>query len=71
MNPDYDSAMRSKEAGEYLAVCRSTLMRYVKNGRLKRYFTPGGHSRYLKSELDAIRANPPKAGRPRKEDSND
>lgn len=70
MNPDLDSAMRSKDAAAYLGVCRSTLMSYVNNKRLRRYFTPGGHSRYLKSELDLIRSNPPKPGRPRKDGGN-
>lgn len=59
-----DEGLRPRDAQAYLGVSRTTLARYVRLGYLNRYRTPGGHSRYSKLEVEALRANPPKPGRP-------
>lgn len=62
--PEIDEGLRPKDAQRLLGISRTTLSRYVRRGYLVRYRTPGGHSRFLLSECVALRANPPKPGRP-------
>ena len=42
------------EAAKYLGVAQSTIRKWCDSGRLPAFYTPGGHRRLRRSELDAF-----------------
>jgi len=55
------------QAAKYLGVAQSTIRKWSDNGRVPAFYTPGGHRRYRRTDLDAFleRSGPggkPKAG---------
>lgn len=63
---DVAVAYTPQQARKYLGVSRSTISRWEATGLLPFFVTPGGHHRYLKTDLDALKNDPPKRGRPPK-----
>jgi excisionase family DNA binding protein len=59
-----DVAYSPRQAMKHLGVSRSTLYRWVREGRLPTYQLPSGHHRFLERDLAALRDNRPKLGRP-------
>jgi excisionase family DNA binding protein len=53
------------EAAKYLGVAQSTIRKWCDSGRLPAFYTPGGHRRLRRSDLDAFlgASGPPQAGR--------
>jgi excisionase family DNA binding protein len=54
------------QAAEYLGVAQSTIRKWSDTGRLPAFYTPGGHRRFRRSDLDAFlsssRGTPPRGG---------
>jgi excisionase family DNA binding protein len=44
------------QAAKYLGVAQSTIRKWSDGGRLLAFYTPGGHRRYRRSDLDAFLA---------------
>jgi excisionase family DNA binding protein len=42
------------QAAEYLGVAQSTIRKWSDTGRLPAFYTPGGHRRFRRSDLDAF-----------------
>jgi excisionase family DNA binding protein len=42
------------QAAKYLGVAQSTIRKWSDQGRLPAFYTPGGHRRYRRSDLDAF-----------------
>jgi excisionase family DNA binding protein len=42
------------QAAEYLGVAQSTIRKWSDSGRLPAFYTPGGHRRFRRSDLDAF-----------------
>jgi excisionase family DNA binding protein len=42
------------QAAKYLGVAQSTIRKWSDNGRLSAFYTPGGHRRYRRRDLDAF-----------------
>ena len=42
------------QAAKYLGVAQSTIRKWSDNGRLPAFYTPGGHRRYRRRDLDAF-----------------
>lgn len=55
--------LTSTQAAAYLGVARRTLRLWADDGRVPHYRTPGGHRRFLRSDLAALRAQR-QVGRP-------
>jgi excisionase family DNA binding protein len=53
------------QAAKYLGVAQSTIRKWSDQGRLPAFYTPGGHRRYRRSDLDAFleRSGPGGRGR--------
>jgi excisionase family DNA binding protein len=49
--------LSSREVEALLGISRSTLDRWVKNGKLKFFRLPSGHRRFFRSEIEAILKN--------------
>jgi excisionase family DNA binding protein len=45
------------QAAEYLGVAQSTVRKWSDTGRLPAFYTPGGHRRFRRSDLDAFLSN--------------
>jgi excisionase family DNA binding protein len=45
------------QAAEYLGVAQSTVRKWSDSGRLPAFYTPGGHRRFRRSDLDAFLSN--------------
>jgi excisionase family DNA binding protein len=45
------------QAAEYLGVAQSTIRKWSDSGRLPAFYTPGGHRRFSRSDLDAFLSN--------------
>jgi excisionase family DNA binding protein len=45
------------QAAEYLGVAQSTIRKWSDTGRLPAFYTPGGHRRFRRSDLDSFLAN--------------
>jgi excisionase family DNA binding protein len=45
------------QAAEYLGVAQSTIRKWSDSGRLPAFYTPGGHRRFRRSDLDAFLSN--------------
>ncbi len=52
-------------AAGYLGVAKSTLRGWADQGRVPAFYTPGGHRRFRRPDLDAFLARFGPAGRPR------
>ena len=54
-------------AAKYLGVAQSTIRKWSDVGRVPTFYTPGGHRRYLRRELDAFleRSGPGRSAGPR------
>src|SRR2546421_9571921 len=52
------------QAAKYLGVAQSTIRKWSDVGRVPAFYTPGGHRRYRRSDLDAFleRSGPGKGG---------
>jgi excisionase family DNA binding protein len=53
------------QAAKYLGVAQSTIRKWSDGGRLLAFYTPGGHRRYRRSDLDAFLAQSGSGGAPR------
>jgi excisionase family DNA binding protein len=42
------------QAAKYLGVAQSTIRKWSDNGRVPAFYTPGGHRRYRRADLDAF-----------------
>ncbi|HEV8602157.1 MAG TPA: response regulator [Gaiellaceae bacterium] len=42
------------QAAKYLGVAQSTIRKWSDNGRLSAFYTPGGHRRFRRTDLDAF-----------------
>jgi excisionase family DNA binding protein len=42
------------QAAKYLGVAQSTIRKWSDNGRVPAFYTPGGHRRYRRSDLDSF-----------------
>ena len=51
------------QAAKYLGVAQSTVRKWCDTGRLPAFYTPGGHRRFRRSDLDAFLGS---SGRPRR-----
>jgi len=49
--------LRPKEVGDLFGVVPKTVARWAKEGRLRCIRTPGGHARFIESEVMALRAD--------------
>jgi excisionase family DNA binding protein len=45
------------QAAKHLGVAQSTIRKWSDNGRVPAFYTPGGHRRYRRSDLDAFLAS--------------
>jgi excisionase family DNA binding protein len=45
------------QAAEYLGVAQSTIRKWSDTGRLPAFYTPGGHRRFRRGDLDAFLSN--------------
>lgn len=60
MNSPSQGWLRKKEAADYMGVSTSTVDRWVREGRLRAYYLPGGKTRrFRKADLDAAVAPKP------------
>ena len=51
------------QAAKYLGVAQSTIRKWSDNGRVRAFYTPGGHRRYRREDLDAfVERSGPSAG---------
>ncbi len=53
------------QAAKYLGVAQSTIRKWSDGGRLTAFYTPGGHRRFRRSDLDAFLGSSRGAGRTR------
>ena len=53
------------QAAKYLGVAQSTIRKWSDQGRLAAFYTPGGHRRYRRSDLDRFLERSGPAGRAR------
>ncbi|MBW3593451.1 MAG: response regulator [Actinobacteria bacterium] len=53
------------EAAKYLGVAQSTIRKWSDNGRLPAFYTPGGHRRFRRGDLDSFLGSSRGAGRAR------
>jgi excisionase family DNA binding protein len=53
------------QAAKYLGVAQSTIRKWSDGGRLIAFYTPGGHRRYRRSDLDAFLSQSGGGGAPR------
>jgi excisionase family DNA binding protein len=53
------------QAAKYLGVAQSTIRKWSDNGRLPAFYTPGGHRRYRRSDLDTFLERSGPGGRTR------
>jgi excisionase family DNA binding protein len=53
------------EAAKYLGVAQSTIRKWSDSGRLPAFYTPGGHRRFRRSDLDSFLGSSRGAGRAR------
>ena len=53
------------EAARYLGVAQSTIRKWSDGGRLPAFYTPGGHRRFRRTDLDAFVGSSRGGGRPR------
>jgi excisionase family DNA binding protein len=61
--PDDQALLTSSEAARALGLGKSTITRYVREGKIKpTWATPGGHARWrlddLRNQLDSLRGQP-------------
>src|SRR4029453_18282538 len=62
------------QAAKFLGVAQSTIRKWSDLGRVPAFYTPGGHRRYKRADLDAFRERPapgrvpqrPGPGKPRR-----
>ncbi len=59
--PDW---LRLGQAARYLGVAQSTLRKWSDLGRVPAFYTPGGHRRYRRRDLDAFLERSGPAGKP-------
>jgi excisionase family DNA binding protein len=50
--PTQDEWLTLGQAAKYLGVAQSTMRKWSDSGRVSAFYTPGGHRRYRRSELD-------------------
>ena len=50
--PRQDEWLTLGQAAKYLGVAQSTMRKWSDSGRVSAFYTPGGHRRYRRSELD-------------------
>jgi len=53
------------QAARFLGVAQSTIRKWSDNGRVPAFYTPGGHRRYRRSDLEAFLDRSGPGGRPR------
>jgi excisionase family DNA binding protein len=53
------------QAARYLGVAQSTIRKWSDGGRLPAFYTPGGHRRFRRGDLDQFLGSSRAAGRPR------
>jgi len=53
------------QAERYLGVAQSTIRKWSDSGRLPAFYTPGGHRRFRRGDLDQFLGSSRAAGRPR------
>src|SRR3712207_1195902 len=53
------------EAAKYLGVAQSTIRKWSDSGRLPAFYTPGGHRRFRRGDLDSFLGSSRGAGRAR------
>jgi excisionase family DNA binding protein len=53
------------QAARYLGVAQSTIRKWSDSGRLPAFYTPGGHRRFRRGDLDQFLGSSRAAGRPR------
>ena len=53
------------QAAKYLGVAQSTIRKWSDSGRLGAFYTPGGHRRFRRSDLDSFLGSSRAAGRTR------
>ena len=53
------------EAAKYLGVAQSTIRKWSDSGRLPAFYTPGGHRRFRRGDLDSFLGSSRSAGRAR------
>jgi len=51
---EHDELLRPREVATVFGVRTSTIARWAREGRLSAVFTPGGHRRYRRSDLQAL-----------------
>jgi excisionase family DNA binding protein len=52
--PAQDEWLTLGQAAKYLGVAQSTMRKWSDSGRVSAFYTPGGHRRYRRSELDTF-----------------
>jgi len=52
------------QAASYLGVAQSTVRKWSDSGRLHAFYTPGGHRRFRRGDLDAFLADSSTGGKP-------
>jgi len=53
------------QAARFLGVAQSTIRKWSDNGRVPAFYTPGGHRRYRRSDLDAFLERSGPGGKPK------
>ena len=53
------------QAAKYLGVAQSTIRKWSDNGRVPAFYTPGGHRRYRRMDLDAFLESSGPGGKPK------
>lgn len=56
--PDFDQALTPEQASRALGVTITTLRAWVKRGKLRCFLTPGGHRRFLWSDIQLLQGKP-------------
>jgi predicted site-specific integrase-resolvase len=56
MKAPHAELLTPAEAGQMFGVAHRTLRQWAADGRITRHHTPAGTSRYLRAELEQIRA---------------
>jgi excisionase family DNA binding protein len=51
---EHDELLRPREVATVFGVRVSTIARWAREGRLSAVFTPGGHRRYRRADLQAL-----------------
>jgi excisionase family DNA binding protein len=52
-----DSILTTKQVADLFAVHPTTVMAWADDGRLPHFRTPGGHRRYNRADVEALRAS--------------